>query len=132
MSREARPGIAIREMSTAQDGRISPVECVMPAQRPFDPTLTDTRLECAMRRMTLTGVLVVLALPIARGDSIWLGALPLWLIGMPLSSWWALHRFRLPRFGPPAVQAMKPRRRIAAQARRWKGTRCPGRIARAA
>ena len=104
----------------------------MPVQHPVDLTLTDPRLERVIRRMTLTGVLLVLALPIARGDSTWLGALPLWLIGMPLTSWWALHRFQLPRFGPSAMQVMKPRRRAAAQARRWKGARCPRRIVRAA
>jgi hypothetical protein len=74
----------------------------------------------------------VLALPIARGDSMWLGALPLWLIGMPLSSWWALHRFRLPRFQPTAMQVIKPRRRSSAQARRRPGARSVRRIARAA
>ncbi len=42
----------------------------MPAQHPFDPTLADPRLERVMRRMTLTGILLVLALPIARGDSV--------------------------------------------------------------
>jgi hypothetical protein len=104
----------------------------MPAQHPFDPTLTDPRLERAMRRMTLTGVLLVLAIPIARGDSMWLGSLPLWLIGMPLSSWWALHRFHLPRFRPPAMQVVKPRRRPSAQARRRTGARSVPRIARAA
>ncbi|MEO6138467.1 MAG: hypothetical protein ABIP11_07375 [Luteimonas sp.] len=104
----------------------------MPAQHPFDLALTDPRLERAMRRMTLTGVLLVLALPIARGDSVWLGALPLWLIGMPLSSWWALHRFRLPRFRSPAIQIIKTRRRSFAQARRRPGTRSVRRIARAA
>ena len=104
----------------------------MPALRSACGVATDPRLERAMRRLTLAGVLLVLALPIARGDSMWLGALPLWLIGMPLSSWWALHRFRLPRFGPPVVQVIKPRRRSAAQARRRPSARSPRRVVRAA
>ena len=37
----------------------------------------------------------------AAGDaraSEWLGWMPLWVLGMPLAAWWALHRFRLPRW----------------------------------
>ena len=62
----------------------------------------DPALERALRRIVLAGALLVLAIPAARGSSPWLGALPLWLLAMPLASWWALHRFRLPR-----LQAMR-------------------------
>ncbi len=85
-----------------------------------------------MRRLALTGVLLVLALPIARVESIWVGALPLWLIGMPLSSWWALHHFRLPRLKSAVSQRIKQRRRVAPQARRRPYARGLRRITRAA
>ncbi len=125
-------GIATCEMSPGQDERLPHLESAMSTLHSRDNAAPDPRLERVLRRMTATGVLLVLALPLARGDSTWLGALPLWLIGMPLSSWWALHRFHLPRLGLPAMQAIKPRRRATTQARRWKGARCPQRIARAA
>lgn len=94
-------------------------------------TTPDPRLERVLRRIVLTGVALVLALPIARGDSVWLGALPLWLVGMPLVSWWALHRFALPRWPRDATPMMR-RRRHAAQARRRMPKRVGGRIAHAA
>ena len=80
----------------------------------------DAQLERALRRIILAGALLVLALPAARGSSAWFGALPLWLLAMPLSSWWALHRFRLPRLQPRPEPATATRRRRggAAQARR--------------
>ena len=78
----------------------------------------DPRLERLLRRLLGAGLLLVLALPAARGHSQWLGALPLWLLAMPAASWWALHRFRLPR--PAPVQASRRRRGV--QARRRAGT----------
>jgi hypothetical protein len=67
----------------------------------------------------LTGALLVAAWPAARGHSAWLGWLPLWLLAMPLSAWWALHRFRLPRRDPDAIASASRRRRGGrAQARR--------------
>ncbi len=79
-----------------------------------------------MRRVVLFGTLLVIALPAARGSSDWFGALPLWLVGMPLASWWALHRFHLPRRLVSAnsqtrsMQAGVVRRRAGRpQARRW-------------
>jgi hypothetical protein len=70
----------------------------------------DHRLDLAMRRIVLVGAALVLAVPAARGHSFWLGALPLWLLGMPLASWWALHRFRLPRWPQPAATSARRRR----------------------
>ncbi|MEO5565509.1 MAG: hypothetical protein ABIR05_02445 [Luteimonas sp.] len=68
------------------------------ARRPNrDNRLPDPRLVMVMRRIALVGAGLVLALPAARGHSQWLGAMPLWLLAMPLSSLWALHGFRLPR-----------------------------------
>jgi hypothetical protein len=70
----------------------------------------DHRLDLAMRRIVLVGAALVLAVPAARGHSFWLGALPLWLLGMPLASWWALHRFPLPRWPQPAATSARRRR----------------------
>ena len=80
----------------------------------------DPRLESCLRRAVLIGVLLVLAVPAARGQSLWFGALPLWLLGMPLASWWALHRFRLPLARATAAPGHGARRRRMgrAQARR--------------
>ncbi|HVR80926.1 MAG TPA: hypothetical protein VHF02_02375 [Luteimonas sp.] len=84
---------------------------------PDIPGTCDRRLELALRRIVLIGAALVLAVPAARGYSPWLGALPLWLLGMPLVSWWALHRFALPRW-PRQVATTGRRRRIGvAQAR---------------
>ncbi|PPU93488.1 hypothetical protein [Xanthomonas albilineans] len=46
-----------------------------------------------LKQVTLVGLAMVVVWPAARGDSAWLGWWPLWLLGMPLSAWWALHRF---------------------------------------
>lgn len=79
-----------------------------------------------MRGVVVFGALLVIALPAARGSNDWFGALPLWLVGMPLASWWALHRFHLPRRLVSAnrqarsMQAGVKRRRAGRpQARRW-------------
>ena len=77
----------------------------------------DPRLERVLRQCVAIGVLLVLVVPAARGTSTWFGALPLWLLAMPLVSWWALHRFRLPR-APHALAQARHRRRGGAQARR--------------
>lgn len=85
--------------------------------RPQPFAAIDPRLERALRRLVLFGLLAVLLLPEARGSNAWLGWLPLWLLVMPLSAWWALHRFALPRW-PLAAVAGTRRRRTHAQARR--------------
>lgn len=59
--------------------------------------MNHRRLELLLRRAVVLGALAVLLIPAARGSSEWLGWLPLWLLGMPLVAWWALHRFPLPR-----------------------------------
>jgi len=80
----------------------------------------DPRLDQALRRIALAGLLRVLALPAARGASHWRGAWPLWLVAMPLSSLWALHGFALPRWAraPAGDTTARPRRRRGPQARR--------------
>ncbi|MCA1714771.1 MAG: hypothetical protein LC715_06600 [Gammaproteobacteria bacterium] len=93
----------------------------MPIRR-LDPHIVaiDPRLDCGLRRLVLIGLTAVLLLPAARGYSVWLGWVPLWLLGMPLVGWWALHRFRLPRWPHPPFPApgLRRRRPGIAQARR--------------
>lgn len=78
----------------------------------------DPRLVLALRRLALAGALLVLALPAARGANQWLGAWPLWLVAMPLTSLWALHGFRMPRWPRETEGIARPRRRRSPQARR--------------
>ncbi|AVY65365.1 hypothetical protein [Xanthomonas translucens] len=83
-------------------------------------------LRRVVRQALLAGLALVLVWPAARGSSEWLGWRPLWLLGMPLSAWWALHRFPLPlrplrrilARGRPRVQARRRRRAPA-----WRFTR---------
>ena len=82
------------------------------------PSPVDPRLERVLRRIVLCGLLAVLLFPAARGANVWIGALPLWLLAMPLSAWWALHRFALPHWGNEAQATAHRRRRRAPQARR--------------
>ena len=56
----------------------------------------DPRVLRCVRQAALAGLALVLVWPAMRGSSAWIGWLPLWLLGMPLSAWWALYRFRLP------------------------------------
>lgn len=91
----------------------------------------DPRLEQLLRRSILVAGMLVLCVPLARGDSAWFGSTPLWLLGMPLVSWWSLHRFRLPR-PPRAATGMGRRRSRSPQARRYGGNRNARRVARAA
>ncbi|MCD9088246.1 hypothetical protein [Stenotrophomonas sp. SY1] len=81
----------------------------------------DPRVLRCVRQAALAGLALVLVWPAARGHSEWIGWLPLWLVGMPLAAWWALHRFRLPaawrnrkasprRRGPQARRARRPAR----------------------
>lgn len=105
----------------------------MPDSQPSHST-TNPRLERLLRQTVLVSTLLVLAVPMARGHSVWFGSLPLWLLGMPLVSWWALHRFRLPRPAHSAVSSngRGRRRRGAVQARRRPEAPTARRMARAA
>ncbi len=58
----------------------------------------DPRLLRCVRHVALAGLALVVVWPAARGSSAWLGWLPLWLLAMPLTAWWALLRFPLPRW----------------------------------
>jgi len=92
----------------------------------------DPRLERLLRQTILVSTLLVVAVPMARGHSVWFGSLPLWLLGMPLVSWWALHRFRLPRTARPTPVRSGRRRRGTVQARRRPDGRPDRRLSRAA
>jgi predicted MFS family arabinose efflux permease len=82
--------------------------------------LVDPRLLHGVRNAFITGLALVLLLPVARGHSDWLGWMPLWLVGMPAVAWWSLHRFRLPLRKAAAQESSKRarRRRPGTQARR--------------
>ncbi|MCY7354671.1 MAG: hypothetical protein LH470_06270 [Lysobacter sp.] len=87
----------------------------------------DPRLDLCLRRSVWFGCTLLLLIPATRGHSEWLGWLPLWLLGMPLTAWWALHRFRLPHWPAKRVAASPYQRcRRGAQARR----RCQPLVAR--
>lgn len=73
----------------------------------------DPQLDRWLRNAAIAGFALTVLLP---WRSEWLGFTPLWLLGMPLSAWWALHRFRLPVRRVPASSAR--RRRPGRQARR--------------
>jgi hypothetical protein len=95
-------------------------------------TVVDPRLESTLRRLVTWGAIAVLLLPAARGHNDWFGWMPLWLLGMPLSAWWALHRFALPRRAQPQAVPLRRRRRGGLQARRFASTSPAGRLSRAA
>jgi len=87
------------------------------SQRPVPTHSPDPRVLRAVRQVALAGLALVLVWPAARGHSAWIGWLPLWLLGMPMSAWWALYRFRLPSL-PRLLVVPLARRRRAPQARR--------------
>ena len=79
----------------------------------------DPRLVLILRRIAIVGAALVVAVPAARGYNTWLGAMPLWLLAMPLASLWALHGFRLPVLAAAShASTIAARRRRRPQARR--------------
>ena len=98
---------------------------------PVAPAARDT-LEAAVRAAVAFGLFAVLLLPAGRGYSQAVGWLPLWLLAMPLSAWWALHGFALPRWPRAAGSMRNASRRRAPQARRRRGDRPAVRLPRAA
>lgn len=102
---------------------------------PREHDAVDPRMDEALRALVAIGAVLVLLLPAARGMHAAIGWLPLWLLGMPLAAWWALHRFRLPGWRQPAAQPAMPARalrRAPVQARRRKRIATGTRPARAA
>lgn len=80
--------------------------------------MSHRQIEAALRQLLVLGIAAVVLIPAARGSSLWIGWLPLWLVGMPLVAWWSLHRFHRPQLG-----LALPRRRRRVQARHWHGQR---------
>lgn len=74
-----------------------------------------TRIARTLRAWLVFGVVAVLLIPFARTNTALLGWLPMWLIAMPASALWALHRFSLPHLPEREIAR---RRRRAPQARR--------------
>ncbi|MDG2527052.1 hypothetical protein P6166_16995 [Stenotrophomonas sp. HITSZ_GD] len=85
----------------------------------------DPRVLRVVRQVALAGLALVLVWPAARGHSQWLGWGPLWLLGMPMTAWWALYRFRLPRWRAARTGTGRVARR-GPQARRRAATRRAG------
>ena len=54
-------------------------------------------LDACLRFCVMLGALAVVLLPAARGHSVFLGWLPLWLLVMPLVAWWSLRGWPLPK-----------------------------------
>lgn len=96
----------------------------------------DPRIDEALRALVAIGAVLVLLLPAARGMHAGIGWLPLWLLAMPMTAWWAAHRFRLPRWRTaarePASMAARSRRAAPVQARRRARTAPAARPLRAA
>ena len=90
----------------------------MLAQTRRDEDRIDPRLEGALRYAIAIGATLLVLLPAARGFSSAVGWLPLWLLAMPLTAWWALHRFRLPLRRREERPQHGARRRPGIQARR--------------
>lgn len=79
------------------------------------------RLDEALRALVAVGIALVLLLPAARGHHALLGWWPLWLVAMPASAWWALHRFHVPAEAAAGMRRLLHTRRAPrrpAQARR--------------
>ena len=79
--------------------------------------MSRRQLELFLRQLVLFGAVLVILIPAARSSSVWIGWLPLWLVGMPLVAWCSLHHYQRPRL----ALALPRRRRV--QARRWRGQR---------
>jgi hypothetical protein len=103
------------------------------AANQIDRTPDNPALEGLLRHVVAVGAVLVVLLPAARGFNDTLGWLPLWLLAMPLSAWWALHRFRLPESRQPVIAVAPMRRRRPGTQARRRATASPRRdIANAA
>ncbi|HMT38035.1 hypothetical protein [Thermomonas sp.] len=89
--------------------------------------MTRQDLDVLLRRAVTLGTLAVLLIPAARGHHEWLGWLPLWLVGMPLSAWWSLRGFPV-----PALALRLPQRRRVQAARRGRRPQARPALARRA
>ncbi len=89
----------------------------LPIRHP-DAAEIDPRLDAALRYAIAIGAVLLLLLPAARGMHTAIGWLPLWLLALPMTAWWALHRFPLPRAAQPDRPVIARGRRNLPQARR--------------
>ena len=94
----------------------SPTHAVLAPRRAGDGI--DPALERLLRGCLAAGLLAVLLVLALRGANAWLGWWPMWLVAMPGTAWWALHRFRLPR-ARRGTESAGRHRRAGRQARRW-------------
>jgi hypothetical protein len=69
-------------------------------------------------RLAAVGVVLVLAWPAARGHSLAVGWLPMWLVAMPACAAWVLHGCPVPRRGRAAVPTWIGAGSVAVPARR--------------
>ena len=90
---------------------------LLPNRHP-DAAEIDPHLDTALRYAIAIGAVLVLLLPAARGMHAAIGWLPLWLLAMPITAWWALHRFALPMAAAAERPSSARVRRPAPQARR--------------
>lgn len=82
----------------------------------------DPQLVQGLLGALFLGIITMLSLPAARGDSAWFGTMPLWLLGMPLAALTALYLSGFARSAPQSVvTAMRPRRGSAALPARRRG-----------
>ena len=85
------------------------------------------QLDAVLRHAVILGTLAILFIPAARGSTQWLGWLPLWLVGLPLSAWLGWHGLqRLDQGSMPASDmavARGRRRAVPVQARRRRAVR---------
>jgi len=92
-----------------------------PDTRRRDDVRPDPRLLQALSGALFLGMIAMLSLPAARADNVFVGWMPLWLVGMPLAALLAVFATRFVRTARPVeTAAMSARRRTSAgmQARR--------------
>lgn len=95
-----------------------------------DDVRPDPRLLQALSGALFLGVIAMLSLPAARAANVFVGWMPLWLLGMPLVALAAVCGARFARTARPiATAAPSMRRRVdtGAQARRRGPTPARGR-----
>jgi len=95
----------------------------------------DPRLQQALLGALFLGIVALLSLPVARGDNAFVGWMPLWLLGMPITALLALYLGAFARTARPTAVSISFRRRggdVTAQARRRDASPARTRLPRAA
>ena len=86
-----------------------------PDTRRRDDVRPDPRLLQALSGALFLGIIAMLSLPAARADNVFVGWMPLWLLGMPLVALAAVSAARFARtVRPIATAALSARRRTPA------------------